>query len=235
MLGLSMAQLTLLLPLTGQPRTICRTTAAVPCAAYSSVFELAAKWPHGDEVVNRILCLTSHQCDSRLPPDLAARFGERALSPPEGCPCLTDYTRSLLFEQSSHDVGIVLQCAMLSRVAYMQASQAQTFRTSSASRIAPRTSRSGSCTLQIQRLLLPHNMFEGASGTNAVGDPLLQTWFNAARRNKPQTFKAAGQSAAAAEQVAAEDTTGGPGGSCDFCNWSAHTAVDTFGRQVACE
>ncbi len=89
MLGRGMAQLTSLWPLTNQRRTIARAPAAVPRVAYSTVFELAAKWPHDDEMVNRILCLTSHQCDSQLPPDLAARFGERGAARPEGCPCST--------------------------------------------------------------------------------------------------------------------------------------------------
>lgn len=62
----------------------------------------------------------------------------------------------------------------------------------------------------------------------------MQAWFNAARRNKPQTFKPTGQATIAADVVIAQDTTGGPGGNCDFCRWTESTAEDTFGRQVPC-
>ena len=52
---------------------------------------------------------------------------------------------------------------------------------------------------------------------------LQQTWFNAERSRKPQSF------AAVAAEAHAFDATGG-GATCDFCAWQQFTAQDTWGR-----
>lgn len=57
----------------------------------------------------------------------------------------------------------------------------------------------------------------------------MQAWFNAARSRKPQTF-ATGRLHGLTDAVAALDTTGGPAGGCDFCQWESKTAEDVFGR-----
>jgi len=50
------------------------------------------------------------------------------------------------------------------------------------------------------------------------------TWWNPARKTKPQNFKAA-------FPAAGIDQTGGGGpATCDFCGWKTLTAEDTFGR-----
>ena len=49
------------------------------------------------------------------------------------------------------------------------------------------------------------------------------TWFNTARRNKPQNFTAA----AAASHTALDPTKGDPA-ACDFCSWDDRTAKDIF-------
>jgi hypothetical protein len=58
---------------------------------------------------------------------------------------------------------------------------------------------------------------------------MMQAWFNAARSRKPQTF-AAGKVRSMLDGVAALDTTGGPKGGCEFCQWETKTAEDIFGR-----
>jgi hypothetical protein len=51
------------------------------------------------------------------------------------------------------------------------------------------------------------------------------TWWNPARKTKPQNFKAGGTSGGI------HDPTGGGGAAkCDFCGWKHLTAEDTFGR-----
>ena len=70
--------------------------------------------------------------------------------------------------------------------------------------------------------LTEQNVQTVVSVTNKLS--LQQTWFNAARRNKPQTFQAA--------TPQGHDSTSG-GKTCDFCAWETSTANDLFGRSVA--
>ncbi|KAK9844700.1 hypothetical protein WJX74_005673 [Apatococcus lobatus] len=67
--------------------------------------------------------------------------------------------------------------------------------------------------------LAEQNIQTVVSVTNKVS--LQQTWFNAVRKNKPQTFKAMDQQS--------HDATAA-GKNCDFCAWEHSTADDHFGR-----